>query len=220
MTSPARPAARLRLDRVPPRPMRRRSALLALLLTAVAVGLLAPSAHAKEWFTLDVRATTIRWEGFSLRGSHEGTLRAARGWLLRDPAGFLIGGEIVVPLASLDVTDIPATDPVPRRRLREHLLAEDFFWAARHPTARIVVTGATGLGGGRMRVAARLTMRGVTHPVAFDAAERVLSDGRLEVRARLRLDRQRWGVRFDGGRDLVVRDAFDLDVRLVAAPRV
>ncbi len=200
--------------------MSRRSARLAVLLAITGLGLLAPSAHAKEWFDLDARATTIRWEGFSLRGSHEGTLRAARGWLRRNPAGLLIGGEVVVPLASLAVTDIPATDPVPRRRLRAHLLAEDFFWAARHPTARIVVTGATGLGGGRMRVAARLTMRGVTRPVAFDATERVRPDGRIEVSARLRLDRQRWGVRFDGGRDLVVRDAFDLDVRLVAAPRV
>lgn len=200
--------------------MPRHSARLALLFIVAGLGLFAPSARAKEWFTLDTRATTIRWTGYKLGGSHAGTLRAARGWLRRDPTGLLIGGEVVVPLASLAVTDIPATDPVPRRRLREHLLAEDFFWAARHPTARIVVTGATRLRDGRMRLATRLTMRGVTHLIAVDATERVLPDGRIEVSARLRLDRQRWGVRFTGGRDLAVRDAFDLDVRLVAAPRV
>ncbi len=213
------PPSVLPLPRFPLRAMTHRCALFVLPLVAAGLGLLAPSAQAKEWFTLDTRATTIRWEGFSLRGSHEGTLRASGGWLRRSPAGLVVGGEVVVPLASLDVTDFP-DHPGSRARLREHLLAEDFFWAARHPTARIVVTGATRLRDGRMRLATRLTMRGVTHPVSVDATERVLPDGRIEVRARLRLDRQRWGVRFQRARDLVVRDAFDLDVRLVAAPRV
>lgn len=177
------------------------------------------AAVVKEHFVVDTRATRIRWEGYSLRGSHEGTLRAASGWLRYDASMRLVGGEVVVSMTSLEVTDIPASDPVPRRRLRAHLLAEDFFWAERHPTARLVVTSATGQGVGRRRITGRLTMRGVTHPVTFDAAERVLPTGALETRARLRLDRQRWGVRFRRDRDLVVRDAFDLDVTLVAMPR-
>lgn len=187
-----------------------------LLLAALA----ASPATAKEWFTVDPAATTIRWEGFSLRGSHEGTLGAARGFLRYGPDGRLRAGEVVVPLASLAVTDIPASDPVPRRRLRDHLLAEDFFWADRFPTARLVVTGAARPAPGRLRVAAHLTMRGVTLPVVFDATERVRPDGRIEVRARLDLDRQRWGVRFTRSRDLFVRDVFALDVVLVATPRV
>ena len=178
-----------------------------------------PASAFKSHFVVDAGATAIRWAGYSLRGSHEGLLRASSGWLRYDAAMRLVGGEVVVAMASLAVTDIPASDPVPRARLRAHLLAEDFFWADRHPTARLVVTGATGQGLGRTRVAALLTMRGVTHPVAFDATGRVRDDGAVELRARLRLDRQRWGVRFARARDLVVRDAFDLDVTLVAVPR-
>lgn len=181
--------------------------------------LVAAPAHAKEWFDLVPAASLLRWEGFSLRGSHDGTLRPSSGWLRYGPDGRLVGGEVIVPLASLAVTDIPASDPVPRARLRHHLLAEEFFWAARYPTARLVVTGAAGQGVGRTRVSARLTMRGVTHSVAFDVAERVLPNGSRDLRARLDLDRQRWGVRFRRDRDLVVRDVFRLDVRLVVAPR-
>jgi polyisoprenoid-binding protein YceI len=193
---------------------------LRLLLPALLLlGAAARPAAAKEWFDLDPRATVLRWEGFSLRGSHEGTLRASQGFLRYGPGMRLVGGEVVVPLASLVVTDIPETDPVPRRRLRDHLLAEDFFWAARFPTARLVVTGATGRGVGRKQVSARLTMRGVTLPITFAATERVLPTGQIEVRARLELDRQRWGVRFRRDRDLFVRDVFTLDVLLVATPR-
>lgn len=191
--------------------------MLRLLLLAAL--LLAAPVQAKEWFDLDVRASVLRWEGFSLNGSHEGTLRPSSGWLRYGPDGRLLGGEVVVPMASLTVTDIPASDPVPRARLRRHLLAEDFFWADRHPTARLVVTGAAGQGVGRKHVTATLTMRGVALPVAFDVHERVLPDGRIELRARLDLDRQRWGVRFRRSRDLFVRDVFRLDVRLVATPR-
>jgi len=192
------------------------AALLLVVGTATASAL---PAAAKERFDLDPRATVLRWEGFSLRGSHEGTLHATHGFLQYGAGMQLLGGEVVVPLASLVVTDIPATDPIPRRRLRDHLLAEDFFWADRFPTARLVVTGATGQGVGRKRVTARLTMRGVTLPITFEATEQVRPNGQIEVRARIELDRQRWGVRFRRSRDLLVRDVFTLDVLLVATPR-
>ena len=191
--------------------------MMRVLLVAVAALGLAAFAPSNERFVLDAAATEIRWEGFSLRGSHEGTLRAARGVLQYGAGGRLLGGEVVVPLGSLAVTDV--TEDGPRRRLRDHLLAEDFFWAARYPTARLVVTGAVGKGIGQKRVTANLTMRGVTLPVTFDATERRRPDGGIEVRARLNLDRQRWGVRFTRSRELLVRDVFTLDVRLVVNPR-
>ncbi len=192
-------------------------ALVALLLVGAAALPATLPAAAKERFVLDPRATVLRWEGFSLHGSHEGTLRASQGFLHYGPGMQLLGGEVVVPLASLAITDV--TEAAPRRRLRDHLLAEDFFWADRFPTARLVVTGAVGQGIGHKRVTALLTMRGVTLPLTFEATERVRPNGQLEVRARIELDRQRWGVRFQRSRDLFVRDVFTLDVLLVATPR-
>lgn len=40
-------------------------------------------------------------------------------------------------------TDIPANDPVPRQRLRDHLLSDDFFDISRHPEARFRIGTVT-----------------------------------------------------------------------------
>jgi polyisoprenoid-binding protein YceI len=105
---------------------------------------------------------------------------------------------------------------VARARLTRHLQSADFFWTERHPTAIFVLDGATRVAGDTFRVAGRLTLRGVTRPLAFPATlERDGVDGWL-VRARLRIDRRRWGVtyRFDPIRNELVDDHIALALRM------
>jgi polyisoprenoid-binding protein YceI len=48
-----------------------------------------------------------------------------------------------------------------------HLRSADFLDAAQHPTIRFVSTKSERIGGNDFQVAGDLTIRGVTHPVAF-----------------------------------------------------
>ena len=59
-------------------------------------------------------------------GMHEGTVKLSTGHLLlRD--GKIMGGEFIADMNSISITDIPSHEPVPRRRLRNHLKSEDFL---------------------------------------------------------------------------------------------
>lgn len=168
---------------------------------------------------VDPSASTLEWRGtrFNGRGAHEGTLRVHTGWLAFTPDGRLTGAHVEVALASLAISDIPAHEPVPRRRLRAHLLDEDFFWADRHPVATLRTTQVTHRGAGRYRVEALLTLRGVARPIAFDAVLTPVPGG-VRGQATLRLHRSAWGMRFGlfPGSDVLVDDPFTLAVTLVA----
>jgi polyisoprenoid-binding protein YceI len=171
---------------------------------------------------LDVERSVIRWRGTKFRGlgSHSGVVRLASGEVaLRD--GRVSAGSFTVDMRTIEVTDIPASDPVPRRRLREHLMHDDFFAVARFPEARFVVTGAAPAPGDSTRITGNLTLRGRTRGIAFPARVAPHPDGTVRARARLRIDRQLWGVAYRGSRvtNDLVDDVIQLDLDLVTLPR-
>jgi polyisoprenoid-binding protein YceI len=67
--------------------------------------------------------------------------------------------EVSIEAASIDTND-PKRDG--------HLKTPDFFDTERYPHITFVSTKAEAAGGDHYRVTGDLTMRGVTHPVAFD----------------------------------------------------
>jgi polyisoprenoid-binding protein YceI len=167
----------------------------------------------------DLERSGIKWKGtkFWGLGSHEGTVALRRGVLcVRN--GRIVGGEFVADMTSIEVTDIPADDPVPRRRLRDHLLSEDFFYATAFPEARISLKSVERMQQSLHQVAATLTIRGITHDVVFYARIWSLDPERVSAEARFAVDRHRWGVRYRGStiRDDLVDDEFWLDLTLHA----
>lgn len=167
----------------------------------------------------DPAASSIRWKGtkFGGRGKHEGTIALASGqFVIRHEQ--LTSGTFTIDMRSIEVTDIPASDPVPRRRLRNHLLNADFFDVERFPTAVFKSTGAKRIGPARWQVSGDLTMRGVTKPVTFATDIRWVETGHMVATSALTLDRQRWGVAYRGStltNDLV-DDEFELAISLDA----
>lgn len=146
---------------------------------------------------VDTARSEVRWRGtkFGGRGQHEGALRLASGTVALC-AGRVVGGEVVVAMRSLVVTDIPASDPVPRRRLRAHLLSPDFFAADSFPTATFRLDAVEPLAGDSVQAAGRLTLRGRTQGLGSRAF--VQSGDSVRVRAAFSIDRQRWGVAYRG----------------------
>lgn len=171
---------------------------------------------------LDTDSSIVHWVGtkFGGRGRHAGDIRMAPA-NIRLGGAVLVSGTITLPLASLTVTDIPVWEPVPRTRLRRHLLDPDFLDAARFPTATLELQRAVRLGPGRLRVEAQLTMRGVTRPISFDAVLDVPPEAGVSASAYFRINRHHWRLSYRGsqlGNDLV-DDDITFRVRLVARRR-
>jgi polyisoprenoid-binding protein YceI len=111
-------------------------------------------------YKVDPAHTQILWQvdhlGFSL---FDGAFADPTGTLTIDPKNPAAATvSIEIPIARLTTTSA---------KLNEHMLAADFFDAAKYPTAtfrstRIVVTGQTA------QITGDLTLRGVTKPVVLD----------------------------------------------------
>jgi len=171
---------------------------------------------------LDVDSTIVAWKGtkFGGRGKHEGTLGVAPGTILLGGAD-VVSGAITIPLASLDVTDIPAWEPIPRSRLRKHLLAADFLDVGRFPTATLRIQRARRTAQGVLRVDALLSIRDSTKPISFDARLDAAPEAGVAANAYFRINRHLWGLSYRGselGNDLV-DDDITFRIRLVARRR-
>jgi polyisoprenoid-binding protein YceI len=167
----------------------------------------------------DLGKSGIRWKAtkFLGLGSHEGTVRLEAGEVcVRE--GRIVSATFVADMTSIEVTDIPADDPVPRRRLRDHLLSEDFFHVAAHPEARLVLTAVEQEERSLHRVRGLLTIRGHTEVVAFYARVWAVSDQLVRAEARFAVDRHRYGVSYRGStiKDDLVDDQFWLDLAVTA----
>ena len=101
---------------------------------------------------------TVNHLGFS---TYRGTFGEVTGSMAIDPK---------MPAKAKVVIDIPMKGLVTTvPKLTEHLLAPDFFDAAKYPTARFVATSVRP-SGKRAKIAGNLTIKGVTKPVVLDAA--------------------------------------------------
>jgi len=181
----------------------------------------APTIRA-DTLRLDAARSVIRWRGTKFRGRrhHEGTVRLAGGYLLAEGRS-VRGGAFRIDMHAIEVTDIPETDPIPRRELRDHLRSDHFFATATYPTASFRLREVRPAGPGQYDVLGDLTLRGRTHPVRFAARAVPVAGGGLRATAQLSIDRQRWGVAYRGLGELLVDDMVHLALDLVfnAAPR-
>lgn len=185
---------------------------------AVALAAAAPG-PAEAVLCVDTARSRVRWVGTKIGGRHEGVVRL-RGGRLRVLDGAVVGGRFTVDMRTIAVTDIPADQPEPRRILRSHLVHEEFFGVDRFPTARFVITGVDGGEHGRYTVSGNLAIRDSVHNVTFPASAPVVSADAVWATARFGIDRQLWGIDFDGRtsalRSAIVHDLIRLEVTLVA----
>lgn len=168
--------------------------------------------------TLDLQRSEIRWRGtkFWRTGKHEGTVQFASGAFCI-ANGRVTGGWLIADMTTIAITDIPPHEVVPRRRLRTHLLGEDFFHVEAHPRARFVLSAIAQTAPGRYRVDGELTIRGRTNPVTFSAEGSATERG-VQVTAELEINRHLFGVSYRRVtlRDHLVDDVFWLELTIEA----
>ncbi len=160
-----------------------------------------------ETKNVNTEYSVIHWKGtkFGGAGSQSGTLRLQSGQVELN-GGRLSGGKFIIDMKSLE-PEIPASDPVPRRNLKNHLSSDHFFDVNKYPQAVFRITSVHYQSANKCRVSGNLTLRGVTKPLSFSA-----SSNTGVFKARVVFDRQRWGVTSNHLEDKVIGDDIELHI--------
>jgi polyisoprenoid-binding protein YceI len=160
---------------------------------------------------IEVKDSNIEWEGEKVTGSHEGTIELKDGYFTMDN-GELKGGEFVMDMTSITVTDLEGED---KGKLEGHLKSDDFFGVNNHPTAKLVITSVAKKSNGTYGVVADLTIKEKTNSITFD-----LDMDDNSASTELTIDRSKYDVRYGSGSffdnlgDKTIYDNFELDVEL------
>jgi polyisoprenoid-binding protein YceI len=132
--------------------------------------------------------SNVEWVDKKVNGAHNGSIAVKEGELMISNDQ-LTGGRIIVDLASIKILDV--TDPATNAQFAGHLASEDFFSTEKYPEAVVEINSVLG-----KHVEGVLIIKGISHPVGFDADVQVNLDA-LVVTTSLVIDRTKYGMKFD-----------------------
>ncbi|WP_183573591.1 YceI family protein [Mucilaginibacter sp. X5P1] len=157
--------------------------------------------------------SNIDWVGKKVTGAHNGTIAVKEGELVLNN-GKLTGGKFVIDTTSIKILDV--TDPATNAQFFGHLASDDFFSTEKYPEAILKITSVSD-----KHIEGDLTIKDITHPVAFDAAVNI-NDDILTATGKLVIDRTKYGMKFRSGNffkdlgDTLIYNDFELNVSLTA----
>ncbi len=157
----------------------------------------------------------IQWTGTKVVGFHQGTVKLKKGIVvLRNHQ--LAGGSFEIDMTSIANTDIPDSDLVPKRKIEDHLKSSDFFDVVSFPTAHLEIIRVSALRENTYSVTANLTLKGITKPITIVAEPSTQRDDLFIAQANFTIDRQQWGVAYNGLKDELVHDDIKFNVIIKA----
>lgn len=164
---------------------------------------------------VDTSASKIIWKGTKIGGWHAGEVRLAGG-KLRVQGMIPVSGAFDIDMESIINTDIPDSDPVPKRKIVDHLKGPDFFNVSEFPQSTFQITSVEPADeDNKILLSGNLTIRGITRNITFLADIEPAGDV-FRAFADFNIDRQEWGVSYRGAKDQMVHDQMNLKVVLVA----
>jgi polyisoprenoid-binding protein YceI len=183
---------------------------------ALLVGTVTPALA--QSYQVNKDASTIKWTGKKVTGSHHGTIAFKEGNLdVKDNQ--LTGGSLVVDMTT--IKDLDLTDPEWNQKLIGHLRSDDFFGVEKYPVSRLVINKVESKGGNLYHLTGDLTIKGITKPVEFDSNISVTGN-KLEATGTIPVDRTKYGIKYGSGSffsnlgDKMIDDVFTLEFSLVA----
>jgi len=168
-------------------------------------------------FKLDNANSTIDWIGRKVTGSHNGTIDAKEGVFFFNDAK-LSGGKVVIDTTSIKILDI--ADPDTNAQFAGHLASDDFFNSTNYPEALFEITSVQSESS-TSQIEGNLTIKGITHPVAFDANVNITEDT-ATISGKITIDRTKYGMKFRSGNffvnlgDTLIYNDFDLHIQVTA----
>jgi polyisoprenoid-binding protein YceI len=164
-------------------------------------------------FEIVIPQSNIDWVGKKVTGAHNGTIDIKEGEIILND-GKLAGGKFIIDTRSIKILDV--TDPNLNAQFWGHLASDDFFSSEKYPEAVLEITSVTG-----NRVDGNLTIKGITHPISFDAIISVNGDT-LNATGVIVIDRTKYEMRFRSGNffkdlgDTLIYNDFELNVNITA----
>ena len=169
----------------------------------------------KDELTINTTESIIQWTARKVTGKHTGTVSVKEGKVEMND-GIMTKANITIDMTSITVEELTGKS---KTDLEGDLKSDRFFGVEKFPTASLVTTSVIGIDEGDYRITANLTIRGITHPITFDA--QVIPDGKkYRARANLVVDRTLYEVRYGSGKfyddlgDATIYDDFDLKISL------
>jgi len=169
-------------------------------------------------FAIESAQSNIDWVGRKVTGAHNGTISIKEGTLILSD-GQLAGGEFTIDTTSIVILDV--TDPDTNAQFAGHLASADFFASEQYPEAKFVITSAEASGEYSYRINGNLTIKGITHPVAFDAILTNANDA-ITASGKVVVDRTLYDMKFRSGNffkdlgDNLIYNNFDLNISITA----
>ena len=192
--------------------------ILTLLLAIITTFSFATKPHTDN-VRIDTKSSTVKWIGSKVASAHEGTINIQRG-VLMIKHGALVGGQFSIDMNSIKNTDIESEEY--SAKLEVHLKNKDFFNVEQFPTAVITITNAIKGKENNYTVIANLTIKGITHPITFDANVNINGINFL-AKAKIKIDRTKWDITYNSGNffenlgDYLIKDEIEFDVFLLSA---
>jgi polyisoprenoid-binding protein YceI len=146
-------------------------------------------------YTLVTETSTLKWLGKKVGGQHNGKVGISGGsfdWA----GGNITSGNFSIDFNTIVVEDLPTTDEN-NAKLTGHLKSADFFDAANTPTGTFNITKVEAIttGEGTHKITGDLTMKGKTNAIEFPATITPTAEG-ANIKAKIVIDRTKWGVNF------------------------
>ena len=164
-------------------------------------------------FQIEPAQSNIDWVGKKVTGAHNGTIAIKSGSLTLSN-GKLAGGRFIIDTTSIRILDV--TDATMNAQFAGHLASDNFFSSAKFPEAVFDITSVSG-----DHIEGKLTIKGITHPIGFDAEINVHGDT-LTATGKLVVDRTKYNMKFRSGNffkdlgDTLIYNDFDLSVSITA----
>ncbi|MBR8535010.1 YceI family protein [Carboxylicivirga sediminis] len=162
---------------------------------------------------VDVKLSKITWTGKKVTGEHMGNIQFKSGTLqMKDKE--LVGGKFVVDMTTITCTDLDNKDY--NAKLVGHLKSDDFFGVEKYTESRLIISKVV-KEDSAYKVIADLTIKGKTHPVAFNVTK---SGNAFE--GKIIVDRTQYDVKYGSGKffdnlgDKMIYDDFELAFKVFA----
>ncbi len=195
--------------------LRQVNCMIRLATILFALGATYASAQISIELPIDPFDSKIQWTGTKVVGFHQGNVKLKKGIVLLKNHQ-LAGGSFEIDMTSITNTDIPDSDPTPKRKIEEHLKSAEFFDVVHFPIARLEIIKVGSLKKNTYSVTANLTLKGISRPIQFVAEPSTQRDDLFIAQANLTIDRQQWGVAYKGFKDQLVHDEIKFNVIIKA----
>lgn len=167
-------------------------------------------------FSVDTKASELKWTGYHLAKSYEhwGNVELKSGSLTTDGEK-ITSGSFVIDMTTLSNGDIE--DEKDNQKLVNHLKNDDFFSVKDYPEAKMVIKSSEKTGDNTYKTIGDLTIKGITKEIEFETKIEKVTDSEIVAIADMRVPRTEFKVMYGWKVENAILDGeFRMEVKLVA----